>query len=171
MAKNFKNSPKGRSFLDNLPQDSVIDSDIDKRCKFNFSYLTIQGRSQRFEDWNESKGDSKLVKLMEKLKEFTKQPLLHWQKEKIGKGKRGGQGKRQHCLEIYPDFPANSAFTHPPHVPHDVSWGRFRIDYDTRLAGFVIPQSVAENCQRKGLQVDTNTFYVVFLDENHDFYQ
>ena len=108
---------------------------------------------------------------MEKIKEFSKEPLLHWQHEKVGKGKKGGKGKRQHYLEIYGDFPKNSAFCHPPHVPVDVLWARFRIDCETRLGGFVIDKKVAEECDKKGISLDMNTFYIVFLDENHDFYQ
>ncbi|EJG1881361.1 hypothetical protein RAL08_004551 [Vibrio parahaemolyticus] len=165
MAKNFSSSPKKHNFLQSLPQDCIADSDINSRCKFNFSYLDINQAGQNFIDWNTTSGSSKLVKLMDKLKEYTRQPLSFWKNEKIGKGKQGGKGKRQHCLEIYGDFPKRSAFKHPPHVPEDVLWGRFRLDNDTRLAGFILPEDKESN------KNDINTFYVVFLDENHQFYQ
>ncbi|MFS1444507.1 MULTISPECIES: hypothetical protein [unclassified Vibrio] len=171
MAKNFKGSPRSRLFLETLPQDSIKDSNIENRCKFNFSYLTIKDGSQSFEDWNQCAGNSKLVKLMDKIKDFTKESLLHWEREKVGKGRRGGKGKRQHYLEVYGEFPKKSAFKHPAHVPENVSWARFRIDCDTRLAGFVISQEIANECRKQGKNLDANTFYVVFLDEDHQFYQ
>jgi len=165
MTKSFSKSPKKQNFLSSIPQDTLKDSDIINRSKFNFSYFDTNPPGQDFSDWNTTSGNSKLVKLVNKLKEFTREPLSYWENQKIGKGKRGGKGKRQACLEIYKDFPKKSGFKHPPHVPEDVWWGRFRIDNDTRLAGFVIPETL--NAKH---DYDCNTFYVVFLDENHQFY-
>lgn len=165
MGKNFSSSPKKKSFLNTLPQDCIATSDIHTRSKFNFSYLDTNQLGQNFIDWDTTSGNSKLVKLIDKLKEYTRQPLSFWKNQKIGKGKQGGRGKRQHCLEIYGDFPSKSAFTHPNHVPEDVLWGRFRIDCDTRLAGFILPEDINHP------NLDSNTFYIVFLDENHEFYQ
>ncbi|WP_050924758.1 hypothetical protein, partial [Vibrio harveyi] len=127
MAKNFGNSAKKTSFLNSLPQDCISTSDISKRSKFNFSYLDVSQGGSSFSDLNTSDGNSKLTKLVDKLKEFSKYSLAHWNKTPIGKGKKGGQGKRQNVLEVYGDFPQNSAFTHPKHVPEDIRWARFRI--------------------------------------------
>ncbi|MFT4928475.1 MAG: hypothetical protein ACI8WB_004594, partial [Phenylobacterium sp.] len=144
--------------------------DIATRSKFNFSYLDTNQAGQNFVDWNTMAGDSKLVKLMDKLKEFTRKPLSDWQEMKIGKGKGGGKGKRQSCLEIYGEFPAKSAFKHPSHVPEDVLWARFRIDSSTRLVGFVLPAKYKTLTDKSRNTYDTDTFYIVFLDENHQFY-
>ncbi len=168
MSKNFSRSPKKEQFLSTIPQDSLSNCDILSRSKFNFSYLDINPPGQNFIDWNNAEGNSKLVKLMGKLKEFTRQSLKHWENEKIGKGKRGGRGKRQSCLEVYKEFPKNSDFVHPPYVPEDVWWARFRIDNDTRLVGFVVPDNLDKTIKDS---FDYNTFYVVFLDENHKFYK
>ncbi|MBA55205.1 MAG: hypothetical protein CMK89_12190 [Pseudomonadales bacterium] len=167
MAKDFSKSKKKQSFISSIPHDSISDSDILTRSKFNFSYFDNNPPGQDFIDWNTTSGNSKVVKLIGKLKEFTRQPLSHWENTKIGKGKRGGKGKRQSCLEVYKEFPRKSAFSHPAHVPEDVWWARFRIDNDTRLVGFVIPDKI--ECE-KDENYDRNTFYVVFLDENHQFY-
>lgn len=170
MGKNFSSTPRKDAFLKQIPQNSIETSDIATRCKFNFSYLDTSQVGQNFIDWNDTAGDSKLVKLMDKLKDFTRQPLSHWKNMKIGTGKRGGRGKRQSCLEVYGDFPKKSAFSHPPHVPEDVLWARFRLDNETRLAGFVIPDKISGLNDTSVKQYDTNTFYVVFLDKNHQFY-
>ncbi|MEY8214019.1 MAG: hypothetical protein RPR97_05980 [Colwellia sp.] len=167
MAKDFSESNKKQKFVSSIPQDSISDSDILTRSKFNFSYFDNNDPGQDFVDLNTTEGNSKLVKLMGKLKEFTRQPLSYWKNLKIGKGKRGGKGKRQSCLEVYKEFPKKSAFVHPAHVPEDVWWARFRIDYDTRLIGFVIPDNI--ECSKE-VEYDRNTFYVVFLDEKHQFY-
>lgn len=172
MARKDFLSPRKNAFLSSLPKDSISTSDITTRCKFNFSYLDIsQEWSSDFIDLNTCSGQSKLLKLIDKIKEFSRQPLNHWEKQPIGKGKQGGKGKRQSCLEIYGDFPQNSGFSHPPHVPDDVLWGRFRIDNETRLAGFIIPKEFDGKLSEHGIVYDLNTFYVVFLDENHKFYQ
>ncbi len=170
MTKNFSSSPKKDAFLKKIPQDTIETSDIAIRCKFNFSYLDTNQIGQNFIDWNDIAGDSKLVKLMDKLKEYTRESLSYWKNKEIGTGRRGGKGKRQSCLEIYGDFPKNSGFSHPAHVPEDVSWARFRLDNKTRLAGFVIPDRLSGSNDTSGKQYDTNTFYVVFLDESHQFY-
>lgn len=172
MSKSFKKTPKQQAFLNSLPQSSIADSNLAGRCKFNFSYLDIaQEAGQSFVDWNNCGGDSKLTKLLDKLKDYTRESLKYWQNQKIGKGKRGGVGKRQNCLEIYGEFPIKSDFFHPPHVPEDVLWARFRIDNDTRLAGFVVPDKLSGEKGVDGFLYDTNTFYIVFLDETHSFYK
>jgi hypothetical protein len=168
MAKDFSKQPKKQQFLNSIPQDSISNSDILTRSKFNFSYFDSTHPGQDFVDWNTSSGNSKLVKLMGNLKNFTREPLSYWENKKIGKGKRGGRGIRQSCLEIYKRFPKKSNFSHPAHVPEDVWWARFRIDNNSRLIGFVIPDKI--ECTKNN-EYDRNTFYVVFLDENHEFYQ
>lgn len=172
MTKSFKRTPKQQSFLSSLPQSSIQDSNLVRRCKFNFSYIdTSQEAGQSFSEWNDSDGDSKLTKLLEKIKQYTQEPLDYWKNQKIGKGKKGGSGKRQNCLEVYGEFPENSDFVHPRHVPEDVLWARFRIDSATRLVGFVIPDNLSGVEAKDGLRYDNNTFYVVFFDANHAFYK
>lgn len=170
MAKNFAKAPRKDNFLTALPQACIDDSDIASRCKFNFSYLETNQIGQSFVDWNTMAGNSKLVKLMDKLKDFTREPLSHWTQKRSKKEKKGGRGKRQSYLEIYGEFPTRSAFKHPAHVPEDVLWGRFRIDNDTRLAGFVLPEKYKFSQDKSANAYCTNTFYIVFLDENHAFY-
>lgn len=171
MGKKFNKGTKKTSFLNSIPQETLEMSNIASRCKFNFSYLDIsQQHGKSLIDWNEKSGNSLLVKLNEKLKHYSKEPLEYWKNEPVGKGKKGGDGARQHVLEIYGDFPDNSAFIHPRHVPLGVNWGRFRLESDARLAGFVIPDNLAEKVDCNGCKFDINTFYVVFLDEHHKFY-
>ena len=49
-------------------------------------------------------------------------------------------------------------------LPHQAIWSRFRLEGDSRLIGFVLPDEYKDSEQNKsGFRFDTNTFYVVFL--------
>jgi hypothetical protein len=135
---------------------------INQKCKFNFSYIDFsQPAGQSFSDL--SKSD--LEKLLNKLLEFSKSSLKYWQNQRVG----GGGLK---VLEVYDKFPQKSEFSHPPHVPHQALWARFRLEAKSRLIGFVIPNEYRDQNQIGAeFQFDCNTFYVVFLDANHVFYK
>jgi hypothetical protein len=85
--------------------------------------------------------------------------MEHWSRLTIGRGS-------SHVLEIYDNFPFKSDFTFPKHVPIDVKWGRFRLEYDMRLIGFVIEH---EHCMK--YNIPKNIFYIVFLDQEHRFFK
>ncbi len=166
MNKNFKNTRKD-SFLASIPTAGLDDDnqDIADRCKFNLSYFdNAQKAGQSFKDWTHEQ----LAKLLNKLKEYSKFSLKHWEKQPIGSGK-----KRNNVFENYVTFPKNSDFIHPKHVPFQVEWGRFRLEGDMRLIGFVIPKEyIGKKSKTKdALFYDINTFYIVFLDEKHKFYK
>ena len=165
--KEFNNSRKNR-FLQSLPTTAIETSDIAKRCSFNFSYFeATQTAGQDFNDWNQTQGASSLVTLLDKIKNYTKEPLSYWRNERAGAG-----GLK--VLTHYEQFPKRSDFKHPPHVPHDVIWSRFRLANKVRLIGFIIPDSFTGKTynDEKGneYQYDSNTFYVVFLDKDHKFF-
>lgn len=161
MSRFAKKSPKKDRFLRELPTNSIDSSDLASRCKFNFSYFHHdQEFASNFADLEK---DS-LSELLDKLKEYSKFTLQHWSRARVG-------GSGRSVLEIYDKFPNPSGFTRPVHVPHDVLWGRFRLEGAVRLVGFVIPASMAgtraTNCEGSYC---TNTFYVVFIDTQHKFY-
>lgn len=156
----YGQSPRKAAFLNNLPTTSIDSGDLASRCKFNFSYFHHdQEFASNFSDLDK---DS-LSELLDKLKEYSKSPLQHWARMRIGGGRS--------VLEVYGKFPSRSEFTHPPHVPHDALWARFRIERAVRLVGFVLPSGIsgkaATNCE--GVYC-SNTFYVVFIDTQHKFY-
>ncbi len=156
-----KNKRK-ENFLASLPQASIeaTDDTLAARCKFNFSYFCEQQAGQDFADWEHDK----LCKLLDKLKEYGRHPLRYWLQQTVG---RAGT-----VLAIYGGFPLRSDFSHPSHVPHQVRWGRFRIDQATRLIGFVLPEEYDGRPQpHSGVLFDSNTFYIVFLDQEHRFYK
>jgi hypothetical protein len=157
----FKNSKKA-AFLSNIPTASLDadNNDLAQRCKFNFSYYCSQPAGQTFEEWTELH----IRSLLDKLTHYSKQSLKHWQKQPIGKS--------GNVLAIYGPFPTNSDFSHPAHVPHEVLWGRFRLDHSMRLVGFTIPEQLDGTIQNSsGKRFDANTFYVVFLDQEHRFWK
>ena len=159
--KPFKNSRKD-NFISTIPTASINADDdlLTMKCKFNFAYFDVQTAGQSFEQWT----DLQRLELVAKLKEYSKETLQYWRNMPIGKG--GGT-----VLSIYGAFPLTSKFSHPKHVPHEVCWGRFRLDFSGRLIGFVLPQN-CDGEQHPGTKkrFDCNTFYIVFLDANHEFY-
>lgn len=148
-------------FLSNISIASIesADDDLTRRSKFNFSFFQGTPPGQDFGEWTHQN----LVSLFEKLKEYSREPLLTWTKRPAGKSGS--------VLAIYGDFPRHSGFTLPKHVPHQAQWARFRLDWSSRLVGFVLPKEFDGNCHSNGHRYDCNTFYVVFLDEDHQFYK
>jgi len=157
---------KKDAFLAKIPQIS-LDNDDDKlseKCKFNLAYFdSSQDAGQHFSDWT---GDE-LSRLLDKLKDFSRETLRYWRIQPIGSGKH-----RSNVLEIYGGFPSNSDFEHPKHIPHQAMWGRFRLEQSVRLVGFVVPNEYHDIVHSgTSVRFDTNTFYIVFLDSNHSFYK
>ena len=160
MTKKYSNSKK-ISFLDSIPTISLNDdtNDLTSRCKFNFSYFTIDTAGQDFKEWNQNE----LSKLLDKLKEYSKFSLKHWQNQYQGK---------YHVFTKYESFPIPTDFTLPKHIPHQAVWSRFHLENKVRLIGFVLPDSYDDTFHKKThKRFDTNTFYVVFLDRDHMFYK
>jgi hypothetical protein len=154
---NRRNTRKD-AFLASIPCCTVESKagDLKKRISFNFSFFDAgQSAGQDFKDWSHEQ----LSKLLDKLKSFSKESVEHWRREHTGHGS-------QHVLEVYGAFPGKSDFIRPKHVPADIDWARFRLEFDCRLIGFLLKK---EHCSEFGL--DPNIFYVVFLDEHHRFYQ
>jgi len=154
----LKNNKKA-SFLSEIPTESIDldNNDLATRSKFNFSYFCTQPAGQDFCEWNHAD----IVKLLNKIKEYTKKPLAYWKHQKLG---------NHNVLDVYGSFPQKSDFTHPKHVPHQAQWARFRIESTVRLIGFVLPDEYSDTIHKNGSRLDCNCFYVVFLDENHKFY-
>lgn len=100
--------------------------------------------------------------LLTKLIEFSNKPLWKWARE-YSTG-------HSSVFKLYGSFPPKSNFSEPKYVPLDVSWGRFRLASRIRLIGFTIPDEIAKQPHSSGFSMDSNTFYVVFYDENHQFY-
>ena len=155
-----ENSRKDR-FLASIPEASIDlpEDTLTKRCKFNFSYFCKQVAGQSFAEWDHRD----LIRLLEKLREYSTMPLSHWQNQRVGAGGNS-------VLEIYGAFPQKSDFSHPKHVPHQARWGRFRLEQAVRLVGFVLPPGYHDQVHPCGSRYDCNTFYVVFLDADHRFY-
>lgn len=155
MSSKFKSKGKD-SFINSLAHKASVDADDDTlaaKCKFNFAYFDVQPAGQSFEDWTKDN----LSSLLNKLKEYSKQSLMYW--------------IAQDVLSIYGGFPKKSDFTHPKHVPHQAQWATFRVEQAVRLAGFTLPGELDGKVQHSTKHLfDSNTFYVVFLDQNHRFY-
>jgi hypothetical protein len=157
----FKNNRK-EGFLASIPIISLDspDDELTKRCKFNFSYFHVQDSiSQDFVDWD----GNELAKLLNKLKEYSKFTLNHWTRKKVG---------RYSVFAIYEQFPTNTDFIKPDHIPHQAEWARFHLENRVRVIGFVIPEEYHNNPHpTTRMLFDRNTFYVVYLDKEHRFYK
>lgn len=160
MTKKFSNSKKDK-FLVELPDTSFENKGLPKLCKFNFSYFdATQDAGQNFCEWDHNS----LIKLLEKLKNYSKENLEYWRHSRCGAGSLT-------IFENYKNFPKKSHFKHPKHVPNDVEWVRFRLEQKVRLIGFVLPKDFENKVDTScSLKYDANTFYVVFLDQEHKFY-
>jgi len=163
MAKNkYNKNSRKQKYLNSLPTISLDDAenDITIRCKFNFSYFTLDPNAgENFNEWDQKE----LAKLLDKLKEFSKKPLSYWENEKAGK---------YPVFVKYDSFPINTDFQIPKHVPHQAVWSRFHLENKVRLIGFVIPHEYKNKRHpTTGEFFDVNTFYVVFLDKYHKFYK
>jgi hypothetical protein len=156
----YQNS-RQKKFIENFPSTSIESNsnNITQKCKFNFSYYTEEKGNANFEALTVEQ----LLKLLHKLKDYSRENLSYWKIQPIGHGK----GR---VLKLYDRFPPISEFDHPRHVPFEVVWGRFRLEDDFRLAGFVIPTEFhGREHQTTREKFDCNTFYVVFIDPDHQF--
>ena len=148
------------SFLNAIPDASIDDSNdiLAQKSKFNFAYFINDNPGQDFRDWTQKQ----LYELLDKLKEYSKFTLAHWEKQKLG---------NYPVFAQYSQFPTNTEFKKPKSIPHQAIWSRFHLEGDSRLIGFVLPSEYNNKEQNKSeYRFDTNTFYVVFLDEHHKFY-
>ncbi|WP_058976147.1 hypothetical protein [Pseudomonas syringae] len=138
-------------------EGGIADSNIHKLMNFNLNFFN---RDQpHTSDFDKLEG-GELLKLVNKLVNFSDKSLIGWSYETAG----------GHNLFVnYRTFPSPSGFRHPACVPHDVEWCRFRIGSKLRLIGFVIPNSF-HGVMKDGFCYDKNTFYVVFIDKEHKFY-
>lgn len=157
--KNFKNPRKTR-FIEQFPENSLSGSDIRTRSKFNFSFFDdSQPHGSAFADLD----SSTLTEIISKIKSFTRNDLNYWRNQRCG----GGGLK---IYEDYKSFPVRTNFSHPKAIPHDVSWGRFRLENLSRLVGFTIPGGLKPSENIEHGPYDFNTFYLVFIDLEHNFY-
>jgi hypothetical protein len=153
---------KTSALFANIPDASIeLKTDIlATKCKFNFAYFINDNAGQDFKDWEHKQ----LYELFDKLKAYSEFPLTHWEKQKLG--------NRPLFVKYYAGFPTNTDFTLPKSIPHQAIWSRFRIEGESRLIGFVLPNEYKDKEQNNSsFKFDINTFYVVFLDEHHKFYK
>ena len=160
---NKNRNKQANKFLEAIENTASIENGTDtiaQKSKFNFAYfINSNDTGQDFRDWTHKQ----LYELFDKLKEFSKFPLIHWENEKLG---------NYPIFVKYNQFPTNTEFTQPRSVPHQAIWSRFRVEGDSRLIGFVLPSECKNKEQNQsGYMFDVNTFYVVFLDKEHKFYK
>jgi hypothetical protein len=124
-----------------------------KLSSFNFKYFKGTDVGQSFKDWE---NDKFLADLMDKLKDFSSLSLMELQQN----GRYKNYGK-------FP-LPEKTDFQLPKDLPpNGIQWGSFRITGEKRLIGFVVSE-LAEGGDCRFLK---NTFFVVFLDKNHNFWK
>lgn len=156
--KSFENSKRDK-FLAALPTENCEDDmcTLAKKCKFNFSYLTVVEGSYAL-------GECDLVELINKLQEFSREPISLWETRDVGH--KGGK-----IFVYYGKYPAHTTFPYPKSVPANVDWGRFRLNDSFRLVGFSIPEELdGKEHPKLGFRFERNTFYCVFLDKDHKFW-
>lgn len=153
---NSKNS-KAKKFIESkrIEQEGLSEELCVNSTYFNFKYLTKQKRyGKLFEDLTHVQ----LLSVVSKIIEFSKKPLHLWSLD----------GNR---FVNYVNWPRGSNYRYPDIVPPNVQWCRFRIEGDFRLIGFLAPKHLyPSNCDAFSRCYIGNVFYVVFLDDEHDFW-
>jgi len=170
MKSMFKNSRKEKKLLQISSVSDITsnDNDLATRSKFNFSYLdTSQSAGSDFKDLPKEI----LEDIFNKLREFGKKSLEELSRTPCGSG--GSSGKRRCILEIYGSFPpaGKTRYIEPTYIPSQIQWGRLRLSGLRRLAGFIIePEYHGKEHPKSKQRFDKNTFYIVFLDMEHNFW-
>lgn len=157
--KKFTKNPKKDNFLKQFPETSIASCDIHQRCKINLSFFDPS--QEHGADLTEL-APGLLADILEKIKTYNRSDLNFWRNQRCGGG----------GLKIFADygaFPPRSNFSRPKSIPHDVNWCRFRMENLSRLIGFTVPHDYQEN-QKNQYPYDPNTFYLVFIDLEHNFY-
>jgi len=98
-----------------------------------------RNQGESFEEWQESE---LLALALTRLSQICQKTLA--------------QALTESSVKIYGkvDFPPNSKFTHPKHVPIGIKWASIRIQGKERVIG----------------HFEDNVFHIVFLDEKHLFW-
>jgi hypothetical protein len=98
-----------------------------------------RSQGQNFKDWEDNE---LLAKTFTKIHEVSNLNVNEAKLKSIIK-----------CYEKV-DFPPNSKFNAPKHVPNNITWCSFHIQGKECVIGFF----------------EDNIFYIVFLDKNHEFW-
>ena len=132
-----KTNPRKECFLSNLPAQDFVSEISDVKGKLSFSLKYFDGSQeagQDFKDWN----DKQKQELLEKLRDYSRESKQYWLNQRVGSG-----GLK--VLEIYGEFPRNTDFKYPRHVPSGVRWSRFRMESAMRLVGFLFLKTQSKN--------------------------
>lgn len=150
------NNPKKEARILNFPQDTVqtMIKDIEGLLSFNFKFLD-QTQGQQLSELTTEQID----RFVDKMKWYSAETRIHWESTRIGSGSNT-------VLTVYDNFPSKTDFHHPRFIPADVRWARFHMEGDMRLIGFLVDKKDAEK-----VSLNTDVFYVVFLDLYHKFYK
>lgn len=168
MSKNkFGNSGRD-AFLANTADlcFASLECNIAARMKFNFSFVCNDQERNGFIPFCKLSQEQKDM-IFDKLQELSRHSRAELEKMPIGSGKH-----RQSVLAVYRDFPVKTKAERPKSVPIDADWARLRLEGDFRLCGFFIPNELdGKEHEKSKVRFDKNTFYVVFVDPEHNFYQ
>ena len=126
-----------------------------EKLSFSIQFLDEnQKAGYRFRELDEKTKDD----IFYELKHLSKESRNYWMHQRVG-------GGGLNVLEIYGNFPVNSEFELPTHVPSYIKWARFRFGNKRRLVGFFLDDEYAEKHK-----LSKEVFYIVFIDLDHKFY-
>lgn len=140
MSKNRISPIKGKSNINALGlKQAAINNDAlekyERKFAVSFEFLD-RNQGQTFEDWEK---DGLLLNMLNTLRDYCKKTMEENKSDKF---------------KEYGNFPKESKFKHPAHVPKDVSWASLHLSGRVCLGGHIYE----------------NIFYIVFLDKNHEFW-
>lgn len=133
------------SFLQGKKQLDSFYTEQSKWIRFNFKFYSFgEKQGESFEEWQR---EEILADLNNKLKDYCSKSKVELINDSI--------------LELYNKYPSDSEFDLPKALEGiDVQWARMSITGRRRLIGFF---------SKNDMDVDSNIFYIVFLDKEHRF--
>ena len=150
-----RTNARKEQFLKERTEYGNIIKQSENYIRFNYKYFTFgDGFGQTFEEWQT---EGILADLNNKL---------------VGvSGKTKIELMQDGTLELFINgYPLDSMFTRPKVLSSlDLKWARIRVTGKRRLIGFFLPTNVYEDEKGEVRETDTNVFYVVFLDKDHQF--
>ncbi|MDM8565306.1 hypothetical protein QUF74_06595 [Candidatus Halobeggiatoa sp. HSG11] len=137
-----KNRDRNKSYSRqvNTREEKKISS-IRELLTFNFKDVDETQPKKSPQTFKLWDGENILASLLERIKDLSKLTR--------------DEAINQQQIKIYGDFPVKTDFAHPSYIDKHVAWGVIEgIDGKKRVAGYIVE----------------NTFYIVFLDKEHQFW-
>lgn len=138
MGKGKQHKFKERASLPTRELKNVAPREGKREPYIVFSFRDFdRNQGQSFEEWEQDNLLAKAMKKIHAICELRKHDAI-----------------AQQIIKQYSQFPSDSDFTHPKHIPNDIAWCSMHIQGKECVIGYF----------------EDNIFHIVFLDKDHRFW-